>query len=82
MHDEFKHSYNWQKDLSDNESVKTMSDTENNICNIISSKPWNVSNTLPLVSAPACKELCDELDQYLSLDPEMVDNDIMLWHEH
>jgi hypothetical protein len=37
---------------------------------------------LPSLSAPTWKELRDELDRYLSTDPEMVEEVLMWWHEH
>jgi hypothetical protein len=37
---------------------------------------------LPSLSAPTRKELRDELDRYLSTDPEMVEEVLMWWHEY
>jgi hypothetical protein len=39
-------------------------------------------NSLPSLSAPMQKELRDDLDRYLSTDPEMVEDVLMWWHEH
>jgi hAT family C-terminal dimerisation region len=46
------------------------------------SKPKNMFNDLPSLSAPTQKELHDELDQYLSTNLEMVEDVLMWWHEH
>ena len=36
----------------------------------------------PSLSALTQKELWDDLDRYLSTDPEMVEDVLMWWHEH
>jgi hypothetical protein len=46
------------------------------------SKPKNVFDDLPLLTAPTQKELQDELYWYLSTNPEMVEEVLMWWHEH
>jgi len=47
-----------------------------------SSKPANMFDSLPSLSAPTQKELRDDLDRYLSTDPEMVGDVLVWWHEH
>jgi len=37
---------------------------------------------LPALSAPSSSELRDELDRYLSTDPEQVSNVCAWWYEH
>jgi hypothetical protein len=46
------------------------------------SKPKNMFDNLPSLTAPTWKELWDELDRYLSTDPEIVEEVLMWWHEH
>jgi hypothetical protein len=38
-------------------------------------------DNLPSLSAPMQNELQDELDRYLSTDPEMVEDVLMWWNE-
>jgi hypothetical protein len=64
--------------------VRTRSSPNNeaNVFGQASSKPKNMFDDLPSLSAPMRKELRDELDWYLSTDPEMVEEVLMWWHEH
>jgi len=39
----------------------------------------NIFDNLPALVAPTAAELRDELDRYLSTDPEVVDNVLMWW---
>jgi hAT family C-terminal dimerisation region len=39
-----------------------------------------VFDTLPSLNAPKPHELGDELDRYLSIDPEAVEDVLMWWH--
>jgi hypothetical protein len=41
----------------------------------------NTFDNLPSLSAPTLKELRDELDRYLSTDPEHVTDVLMWWTE-
>jgi hypothetical protein len=41
----------------------------------------NIFDNLPALSAPRTRELCDELDRYLSTDPEHVVDVLMWWTE-
>src|ERR1700680_1016935 len=41
----------------------------------------NIFDNLPALSAPRLKELRDELDRYLSTDPEHVADVLMWWTE-
>lgn len=45
-------------------------------------KAQNVFDNLPSLAAPSRKELRDEIDRYLSTDPEKVDNVLLWWYEH
>jgi hypothetical protein len=44
--------------------------------------PKNIFDDLPSLSAPTRKELRDELDRYLSTDPEMMEDVLIWWHEN
>jgi hypothetical protein len=46
-----------------------------------SSSSENIFDDLPALSAPPESDLCDELDRYLSTDPEHVTNALAWWHE-
>jgi hypothetical protein len=41
----------------------------------------NIFDNLPALSAPRIRELCDELDRYLSTDPKHVVDVLMQWME-
>ena len=41
-------------------------------------KTKNIFDSLPTICAPKATDLCDELDRYLSTDPEHT-NDVLLW---
>ena len=41
----------------------------------------NIFDNLPTLSTPTLKELQDELDRYLSTDPELVTDVLMWWTE-
>src|SRR6266478_3678755 len=41
----------------------------------------NIFDSLPALAAPKPSELLDELDRYLSTDPEHVQNPLAWWHE-
>ena len=43
-----------------------------------SSKPFNIFYNLP---SPKASDLRDELDRYLSTDPEDIENVLAWWHE-
>ena len=43
--------------------------------------PSNIFNVLPLLAAPKPTELCDELDRYLSTNPEHTANVLGWWYE-
>lgn len=42
----------------------------------------NIFDDLPSLSAPKPTELRDELDRYLSTDPEHVTDVLLWWQEH
>ena len=44
-------------------------------------KKANIFDSLPALAAPKPSELLDELDRYLSTDPEHVPNALSWWHE-
>ena len=46
-----------------------------------SSSSENIFDDLPALSAPPESDLRDELDRYLSTDPEHVTNALAWWHE-
>lgn len=46
-----------------------------------SSKLHNVFDNLPSLSVPTQKKYCDELDQYLGSDIEVVDDALAWWYE-
>lgn len=46
-----------------------------------SSSSENIFDDLPALSAPPKSDLRDELDRYLSTDPEHVTNALAWWHE-
>ncbi|GLB45805.1 hypothetical protein LshimejAT787_3000140 [Lyophyllum shimeji] len=75
---EFDRSYR-QEDMTDDEEVGAgLSSCATNP----SSRTRNVFDNLPSLSAPSRKELRDEVDRYLSTDPEKVDNVLLWWFEH
>lgn len=41
----------------------------------------NLFNNLPALKPPTATELCDELDRYLSTDPEHVTDPIAWWYD-
>lgn len=46
----------------------------------VSTKPFNPFYNLPSLAPPKPSDLRDELDRYLSTDPESVDNVLLWWH--
>lgn len=46
-----------------------------------SSSTENIFDELPALSAPLKSDLCDELDRYLSTDPEHVTDALSWWYE-
>jgi hypothetical protein len=44
-------------------------------------KATNIFYNLPSLAAPKASDLRDELDRYLSTDPEHVDDVLAWWHE-
>ena len=46
-----------------------------------SSKLKNLFDNLPTLKPPAATELCDELERYLSTDPEHVTDPIAWWYK-
>jgi hypothetical protein len=44
-------------------------------------QPGNIFDNLPSLAAPVAAELRDELDRYLSTDPEHVEDVLMWWTE-
>ena len=44
-------------------------------------KTKNIFDSLPTICAPKMANLCDELDRYLSTDPEHTDDVLMWWAE-
>ncbi|KAF4610550.1 hypothetical protein D9613_006531 [Agrocybe pediades] len=48
---------------------------------IESEKAFNIFYNLPSLAPPTASELRDELDQYLSTDPENVKDALLWWHE-
>jgi hypothetical protein len=46
-----------------------------------SSSSENIFDDLPALSAPSKSDLRDELDHYLSTDPEHVTNALAWWHK-
>jgi hypothetical protein len=45
------------------------------------SKPFNIFYNLPSLAPPKASDLRDELDRYLSTDPEDIENVLAWWHE-
>lgn len=43
--------------------------------------PFNIFYNLPSLAPPKASDLRDELDRYLSTDPEDVDNILAWWYE-
>ncbi len=46
------------------------------------SKSDNIFDNMAALAAPESTELCDELDHYLSSDPEHVVDAVCWWHDH
>ena len=44
-------------------------------------KTKNIFDSLPAICAPKAADLRDELDRYLSTDPEHTDNVLLWWAE-
>ena len=42
----------------------------------------NIFDNLPALQAPRAADLRDELERYLSTDPEHVDDVLIWWYEH
>jgi hypothetical protein len=59
----------WNKDIAF--SLKKRKKTESH----------NIFDDLPALNAPTSTELRDDLDRYLSSDPEHVTDPIKWWHE-
>lgn len=54
----------------------------NNITVILSHmKTKNIFDSLPAICAPKATDLRDELDRYLSTDPEHTDDVLLWWFE-
>jgi hypothetical protein len=82
VHEVFEQSYKQEQACGEDRPTLAMSNTVSKVHAPSSpqnkaisfwqapSKPKNMFDNLPSLSAPTQKELCDELDQYLSTDPE------------
>ena len=91
VHDVFEQSYKQEQACEEEGLTLAMSNmaskvhafsSPKNKANISGQASKNMFDNLPSLGAPMPKELCDELDWYLSTDLEVVKDVLMWWHKH